>query len=210
MKNDKKLLNKKQMTIPKFNNVPNERIQLRYTTNSGKQVDLDYFISRSVAVVGVVIASTLNGMYVLIAQRSKNMRDEALKFGVPCGYLDWNENAHEAMVREICEETSLHLPDFEKYIIFDNNKQPYCVKSSPSENHQNVSLLFVTVVDLYAEMQLFPYDIEKFTCHETSMVKWMPFVEFITNRKNIEWAFNHDETIMGALKHFNENYKANG
>lgn len=194
------------MTKPKFNNVPNERIQLKYTTNNDKVVALDYFMSRSVAVVGVVIANTSDSMHVLITQRSKKMRDEALKFGVPCGYLDWNESAHEAMVREIYEETSLYLPDLEKYIIFDNNKQPYTVKSNPTENRQNVSLLFVTVLDMHRDMQFFPINIEKFTCGETSLVKWMPFVEFLNNRNNIEWAFNHDETIMGALKFFNENY----
>ena len=73
--------------IPKFNNIPNNHIQIRYETPNDVQ-NIDYFISRAVAVVGVVLASTDDGLKVLVVKRSHLMPDEPNKLGLPCGYLD--------------------------------------------------------------------------------------------------------------------------
>lgn len=136
------------------------------------------------------------------------MLDEAGKFGVICGYLDWDESLHEAMMREVFEETSLYLPDYEKYVIFNNDKQPFHVKDDPKKDkRQNISHIFLTVLDFEGKTNEFPFEeIEKYTDRETAKVSLMKMSEFYGQYRNMEWAFNHDETIQSALQFFNKNF----
>ena len=177
---------------PKFNNTPNQHL----------------FISRAPAIVGVIFALRPGGIKVLITKRSATMMDEPNKYCVPCGYLDWDETGYEGMTREVFEETSLYLPDYEKFKKFDNNKQPFWVKTDPKDNRQNVSLLYLTYFDFSAfDVLHFPYFVEQYTCKETSWVKWMPVREFFEVHETMEWAFGHDRTIKNALDHLHEKVK---
>ena len=47
--------------------------------------------------------------YVLLGKRGDNVPDYKGFWGLPCGYLDWNESLYEAMEREVWEETGLWL-----------------------------------------------------------------------------------------------------
>jgi ADP-ribose pyrophosphatase YjhB (NUDIX family) len=198
------------METSKFKNKPNAHVKYYYSDERGLKVQQDFFVSRSCAVVGVVLAYTATGMHVLIEKRSDKMMDEASKVGIPCGYLDWDETLYEAMMREVYEETSLYLPDYEKYVIFDNDKQPFFVKDNPkSDKRQNVSHIYLTVLDFQDSQQAidaFPVNIENFTCRETAWVKWMKLLDFYNVREGIAWAFNHDETIESAVKFYNKNF----
>jgi 8-oxo-dGTP diphosphatase len=194
---------------PKFNNIPNEHVVLIHDTGKNRMV-LDYWISRAVAVVGVVFALPLVGeMQILTIKRSTSMRDEPGKHGLPCGYLDWNENGYDAMIREVYEETSFYLPNYEKYLIGDNNKKPFTIHDSPSRDaRQNVSLIFLSVYDFHEAMDKFPLHIEKYTDKETAEVKWMPFTNFFGRyEREYEWSFRHNETIKEAfgwwIAHYN-------
>jgi len=199
------------MELPrKFENRPNGRIRLHHSFN-GNNTELDYFISRAPAIVGVVLAFTTDGLKVLITKRSEKMMDEAGKIGVPCGYLDWDESGYFGMMREVYEETSLFMPDYEKYTLFNNNKQPFFVKDDPkADKRQNVSLLYITAYDFHGEIKAdndaFPADIENFICKETAWVKWMKVIDFFNTNMNYDWAFNHDETIKSAIQFFNKNF----
>lgn len=199
------------MSTPKFKNRPNAHVKYYYNDGNGTTINQGFFVGRATAVVGVVLAITGDGnLNVLISKRSNKMRDEAGKFGVPCGYLDWNETRHEAMIREIYEETSLYLPDYVKQLLFNNYGQPFRVKDSPAEDmRENVSHLYVTVLDFRNTPEDFPEEVEKFTCSETALVKWMTYADFNVQRLNYEWAFNHDQTIMDAIHFFNVNYLPN-
>ena len=67
------------METPKFNNKPNAHVRYNYNDGSGVKIDQDFWISRSTAIVGVVLASTRDGLQILITKRSKKMRDEPNK-----------------------------------------------------------------------------------------------------------------------------------
>lgn len=192
----------------KFNNRPNDHVSHYYhSPHTGIKVKQDYFISRACAVVGVVFAHTSYGMMVLLEKRSDKMMDEAGKIGIPCGYLDWDETLYEAMMREVYEETSLYIPDYKKYVAFDNNKQAFHVKDNPrTDKRQNVSHIYVTVFDFESSEEAifaYPSNIEEYTNKEIAWVKWMRLTEFYETRNNYQWAFNHDETIDSALKYYN-------
>ena len=194
------------MEAPKFNNTPNERIQIRYQSKNGI-VSLDYFISRATAVVGIVLAYTDDSLKILIIKRSDKMRDEAGKIGVPCGYADWGETLYEAMIREVYEETSMYLPKYEKQLLFNNDGEAFKIKDKPSEDkRQNISHIYLSVYDFRDKMDLFPIDVEQFTCKETAKVMLMKVVDFFGTKMNYDWAFNHDETIQLALQYFNKNF----
>jgi len=195
------------MEVPKFKNRPNYHLRYNYNDGRGLKIDQDFWISRSVAVVGVVFADTVDGLKVLIAKRSQKMLDEAGKYGVPCGYLDYNETRHEAMIREVYEETSLYLPDYDKYLFFNNNGDPFKTKDKPSEDkRQNVSHIYLSAFDFSKEPDMFPQSIESFTNKETTTVNWLKLVDFYETYNQYQWAFHHDQTIKDAINFFNKNF----
>lgn len=188
------------MEAPKFNNKPNKHVKFYYYDGTGTLVNQDLFIGRSTAVVGIVFAVKMSGIYVLITQRSKKMRDEPGKYGMPCGYLDWNETRHEAMIREVYEETSLYLPYYDGYLFYNNNGKSIISKDNPAQDkRQNITEIYLTVLDFTEAPDEFPVEIENFTCKETAMVKWMSITDFHKTKNNYLWAFHHDETILNAL-----------
>ena len=192
------------MEKPKFNNKPNAHVMYYYSDARGVKINQDFFISRAIAVVGIVFAFTNDGMQILIIKRSDKMRDEPGKHGLPCGYLDWGETRHEAMIREVYEEANLYLPDYEKYLMFNNKTEPIYTNDDPKKDkHQNVSHIYLSVYDFHQEMDKFPIGIETFTCKETAEVHWMRLDTFYLTYPNYQWAFNHDETIKYAVNFHN-------
>jgi 8-oxo-dGTP pyrophosphatase MutT (NUDIX family) len=195
------------MEKPKFKNIPNDHVTFGFhSPHSGISVRQDYFISRAVAVVGVVFISIVgDNMRVLVTKRSEKMRDEAGKYGVPCGYLDWNETLYDAMVREVYEETSLYLPNYEEFLVTNNNKKSFTVHDKPTDNRQNVSHIFLSVYDFNKNVSNVPTEIESYKDKETAEVMWMSLLEFYQKYDTeYSWAFNHNETIKDALKFYNK------
>lgn len=186
---------------PKFNNKASEHIVMQISVDN-KKLYKNVWVSRAPAVVGIIFAFGLDGgARVLIIKRSENMQDEPLKYGAPSGYLDWNESGYEAVTREVYEETSMYLPYFNNFLIFDNKKQPYYVQTEPDKDkHQNVSLSYIFAFDFMGHEEFFPKEIEKFTCNETAKVEWMKLTDLYNSDK--EWAFHHDKRIMDALNYF--------
>ena len=196
-------------TKPEFNNRPNDHIRFGFDSKTyEKPIKIDYWISRAPAVVGIIFTLGLEGgVRVLVIKRSKNMREEPLKFGAPSGYLDWDETGFEAITREVFEETSLYLPDYSPFLMYNNNKQPFYVQSDPTKDkNQNVSLTYVMVYNFKDSPDFFPEEIEKYTDRETAKVEWLNLNNFY-NTDNREWAFNHDERIKMAHEYYNKNMK---
>lgn len=165
----------------KFNNRPNNSHEV-----DGKII----WVSRSVALVGVIIAKNKNEDYVLIGKRGSGSADYQGLWNVPCGYLDWDENGHEGIYREIYEETGLYIPDIieNKYIIDNHMKQPFFVGTNIDENRQNVSLSY----GLYFECEELPYLTNEHSEEdEVSEVKWIKISEI----NGYKFAFNHDIRI---------------
>lgn len=163
----------------------------------------EFWFSRSIAIVSTVFALKNNELYVLLQQRG-NVADEPLKWGLPCGYLDWDETLWECLIRETYEETTFYHNEYEKYLIFDNNKNPFFIKSNPSENRQNVSLSFVTLYKFNDDISL-EKTIENFKAtNETLNVKWVKVID-IENDNSL--SFNHNKTVLNALTFVFNNIK---
>jgi len=163
----------------KFNNVQNKMIE-----HEGQV----YWISRSIAVVGLVFVRCKGETYVLINQRGQGAPDYQGYWNLPCGYLDWNESGVEAVVREIYEETGLNIKQYFSDNLL-NVHQPYYVASDVAQNKQNVTLRyrFFIQVDKLPELTN-KYNEE----NETAEIGWFKIDEIMDK----EFAFGHKEIIL--------------
>lgn len=176
--------------MKKFKNKPNECIKA-----NGKE----YWISRSVAIVGSLFAKVENTIYILAEKRSDKM-DFSGYWCVVCGYLDWDESGWEAVIRETYEETGLDIKKLKKYMVFNNNEAPFFVKTKIDENKQNVSLNYTMCFDFGKEKHNDMKQAEKFKNSEIEEIKWIPLSEI----DHYKWAFEHNERINSA-KEFIQN-----
>lgn len=176
--------------MKKFNNRENELI----TDTNGKQ----HWISRSMAVAGVIIALHGKDIYVLTEQRTAIL-DEPNKWGVISGYLDWDETTYEAIKRETYEETAFDIDKYENNLIYDHNKEPFGITSRGSADvKQNVTLSYIFIY----KFDQMPLEIEQFTSDEVSKVKWLNLEDFLRDEAEIEWAFDHNKKIHIAIQKF--------
>ncbi|MEM9164375.1 MAG: NUDIX domain-containing protein, partial [Cyanobacteria bacterium P01_F01_bin.4] len=85
----------------KFKNRPNRCLDIQ-----GEEL----WISRSVTVLPVILFVQETGIYVPLNKRGKALPDEVGKWALPGGYLDYDETAGEAVMREVWEELGLNIP----------------------------------------------------------------------------------------------------
>ena len=152
-----------------------------------KETGREYWISRSVAVLGIVTATDYNDVeHILAVQRGLGTPDPEFvgAWCLPCGYLDFDETCKEAVSREVKEETGIDIsPDkFELVYINDDPK---------SDKRQNITLRFKAELIEYAnDVKL----TDKFSeTNEVMDIKWIP-IDWVDNYK---WAFNHEKIIKG-------------
>ena len=171
----------------KFSNRPNPG-----HTIDGKIV----WESRSAAAVAVVFGKFKGDIYVLMEKRSSRM-DQPGKWCLPCGYLDWDENGWQAITREIYEETSLFLPEYDPYLVNRNKRRPFFVNTEVTENRQNIALIYGMVFDFKDGL---PLKILSFINPEIDEILWVK----LNNVNALNVAFNHDKRICQAEKYFSK------
>lgn len=193
-----------------FINKPNECV----TTTDGRKI----WVSRSVAVVGVFCVCTKDAnTHVLIEKRGTNPGlDKQGLWCLPCGYLDWNETAEDAIQREAWEEIGLDLDDLvKKYQRFDEGDyltKPWAVKSEPDENRQNVTLRYACTFNMDDLPSLKPNnDCEP---NEVADATWVNVGAFIkpdlSALEKYDFAFNHDVVIRKYFELVERNYYNKG
>jgi len=145
----------------------------------------EYWISRSIAVLGIVKAIDKNGVkYILAEQRGIGTPDPEYvgKWCLPCGYLDFDETCKQAIAREVREETGINIHP-ENFKLIEINDNPF------SDKRQNVTFRFKTELEGYIN------DFEltnKFSeLNEVMNIKWIDLRKI----NNYKWAFNHEKII---------------
>lgn len=168
----------------------------------------EYWISRSIACACFIFKEKNNNLYVLIEKRGKGAADFQNHWCCVCGYLDYDETCEECCKREAFEECGIKI---------GTNKLHFMkVNSSPSENHQNVTLHYVYFADKNED---FHKDKavggEK---DEIADVKWFNIGKISGNgdelsvdiykMMELDWCFDHERRIIEHLSQFfNLNYK---
>ena len=155
------------------------------TGKSGK-----YWVSRSVAVVGFIFCKDQKGKwYVLANQRGNNAPDFKHHWNCVCGYLDYDENANEAIKREVWEETGLD--------ILRHTFIPYFVNSSKYENRQNVTIRFYNILN--GDITKWSnFSFENNEPGEVANIRWIA----IDDIDEYTWAFDHDAIIKDVYDTF--------
>jgi 8-oxo-dGTP diphosphatase len=179
-----------------FQNTPNQCIHF-----DGK----DYWMSRSVTVLGILFfvvgrPSTENladNTYVPLGLRGVALPDEVGKWGLPGGYLDYDETVGGALLREVWEELGINLRELcVQYRFIGSLEQPYYVFSEPIRR-QNVTLRFPALFFVEAFAQL-PALLTKVTEDEVAETRWFSLREAL----GMELAFGHQTIIQHCLEHY--------
>lgn len=167
-----------------------------------KETGKEYWISRAIAVCGIVVVNMDdNKNYLFVNKRGKGTPNFQGCWNLPCGYLDWDETTKQAVSREVEEECHISIPPtfWELFGINDN----------PSEGNQNVTLRYFTFLteDEYRNFSKEYYEkrennlISKGEIDEVDVIELMPLNLEEINKKN--WAFNHKELITNKIyKHY--------
>jgi 8-oxo-dGTP pyrophosphatase MutT (NUDIX family) len=185
-----------------FSNKHNEEVNLP----DGRTV----WLSRSVAVVVQVWCVTpRTNPKVLLVKRGPGCPDEVGKYGLPCGYLDWNETTGEACMREVWEEAGLDISKFvasSNNMLYNNlskdNPQPWLVISNPKDDgRENVCLHYAVFAYFENEDDIPSFETpsggEK---DETTDVVWGDAIRCMDK----SLAFGHETRIKEFLDHFSK------
>ena len=163
---------------------------------TAKEDGKEYWISRSVAVVAIILG-VKDGMIksTLISQRGPGCPDFIGDWACTCGYLDWDETAEEGVVREVYEELGINIPKDRIFL--------HKIVTDPKENsRQNIVIRYVIPIPQEELEELYQTaknnlgkSVERGgeSC-EVSDVKLIS----ITDLTNFTWAFNHDDVILNT------------
>ena len=146
----------------------------------------DQWFSRSVAVATAVLIEDGGEWYVLANERGSGTPDYQGYWNLPCGYLDYNETAEEAAVREVYEETGIKCPSV----------QNIGHSTSPNENRQNVCFFFISF--LSGDIRNYKFSKDNMEENEVGGIKWVP----LSDADSVQWAFDHDKIIKDIIRKF--------
>jgi 8-oxo-dGTP pyrophosphatase MutT (NUDIX family) len=162
----------------KFNNRENKAA----VTHDGDIV----WRSRSIAVCVLILTGDDK---VLIAQRSDKV-DHGGKWALPCGYIDWDESIHQAVIREVWEELGINI-DGRVAVLYNVNDSPH------RDERQNVTFHFmVTLPETSNELSKCIK-----LCDESTQFDFLDEQDIL--KKDFgdkQFAFNHDERIYNKMK----------
>lgn len=172
----------------KFKNTPNRCLNV-----DGQE----YWISRSVTVLGIIIVTDGEQGYVPLGRRGTALPDEVGKWGLPGGYLDFDETVGEALIREVWEELGLNLLELQTSYHFQGSlADPYMISSAPLRR-QNVTLRFSALFEGDRPTEL-PALNPQVPVSEVETARWVPLTEAL----KMDLAFRHQDAIHHCLEHF--------
>lgn len=171
----------------KFKSTPNRCINV-----DGKEI----WISRSVTVLPVLFFVSKSTHYVPLGQRGEDLPDGVGQWGLPGGYLDYDETTTQAVYREVWEELGLDIPQLIEDFHFEGNlDHPYEVYSEPLRR-QNVTLKYALRFQL-GDRELPKLD-PQVSKGEVMEAKWFEVGSAIA----MNLAFNHHEVMKDCLERY--------
>ena len=129
----------------------------------------------------VVDALIVDKDKILLVKRAEHLTNGG-KYAIPGGYLDRDETAEQAVVREALEETGFNVKVEELFKIIDKPDRP-------QEDRQNVAFIYITK----------PLEKSGKADDESSEVKWFSIEDLPAEN---EFAFDHYQTIQEYKKKY--------
>jgi 8-oxo-dGTP pyrophosphatase MutT (NUDIX family) len=169
---------------PRFSNRPN----VPHEVAPGRLV----FDSRSIAVLAMVIARhrPSGRFHVLAGERGPGV-DQSDRWGLVCGYLDWNEDLRDAVRREVWEEAGLDLAPLEAAGAATVADQAVFLQSDPRTHRQNLTAHFP--VELHVDELPAP-SAANADPGEVLQVAWLELTAPVLQAR--AWAFNHEALLL--------------
>jgi 8-oxo-dGTP pyrophosphatase MutT (NUDIX family) len=155
--------------------------------------------SRSIALVGMMIALHEGERYVILGKRGTASPNEVGRWCMPCGYLDKNETCEDGVVREIWEESGLNVyKTIEQYeILHDQMNFPWKINSIPDGELQNVSMHYALYFDTKSNMYRDVASLPELTIENNAVVDEVEEIRWVNVKDIREYdiCFNHDSSI---------------
>ena len=168
----------------KFKSTPNRCIQ-----HEGEEI----WLSRSVTVLPVLFFVSKGIKYVPLGLRGEDLPEAVGLWGLPGGYLDYDETTTQAVYREVWEELGLDLPQLVEDFRFEGDlDHPYEVYSAPLRR-QNVTLKYALMFHL--ENADLPTLDPQVSQGEVVEAKWVD----VETALSMTLAFNHHEVMKECL-----------
>lgn len=148
--------------------------------------NVEYWISPSVATVGIIYKFNENGKLCFVAnKRGIGCPDYNGYWNIPCGYFDLEDSSVlEGASREIFEETGLNVP-IDKWNL-------WFINSRPTDGKHVLSMRFIAKFD----ESFGTFTSEHSEDMEVDDIKWIPVDEV----DNYQWAFNQREVIADLVR----------
>lgn len=162
----------------------------------------ELWISRSVVVICVVARITDDNKIEILAEKRGPLVSATGRWCFPCGYLDYDEDLTDAVIREVQEETGYTLERKDVKFIDINSK--------PEGNKQNVGIRHIAFID-NDKKQISDFELDT---NEVTELKWIEIGESVGNIFNIDvnkldcvkWAFNHKSLIIHIINEYCNRY----
>ena len=162
----------------------------------------ELWISRSVVVICVVARITDENKIEILAEKRGPLVSATGQWCFPCGYLDYDEDLTDAVIREVQEETGYTLERKDVNFIDINSK--------PDGKKQNVVIRHIAFIDNHKN-QISDF---KLDTNEVTELKWIEIGESVSNIFNIDvnkldcvkWAFNHKSLIIHLINEYCNRY----
>lgn len=170
---------------------------MKFKSTPNRCVDVDgqeIWISRSVTVLPVLFFVSKSAQYVPLGLRGTDLPEGVGQWGLPGGYLDYDETATQAVYREVWEELGLDIPQLiEKFRFEGNLDHPYEVYSTPLRR-QNVTLKYALMFHLDdADLPKLDPQVSK---GEVVEARWFD----VKTALKMPLAFNHHEVMQDCLE----------
>ena len=162
----------------------------------------ELWISRSVVVICVVARITDENKIEILAEKRGPLVSATGRWCFPCGYLDYDEDLTDAVIREVQEETGYTLERKDVNFIDINSK--------PEGKKQNVGIRHIAFID-NDKKQISDFELDT---NEVTELKWVEIGESVGNIFNIDvnkldcvkWAFNHKSLIIHIINEYCNRY----
>lgn len=162
----------------------------------------ELWISRSVVVICVVARITDDNKIEILVEKRGPLVSATGRWCFPCGYLDYDEDLTDAVIREVQEETGYTLERKDVKFIDINSK--------PEGKKQNVGIRHIAFID-NDKKQISDFELDT---NEVTELKWIEIGESVGNIFNIDvnkldcvkWAFNHKSLIIHIINEYCNRY----
>ena len=162
----------------------------------------ELWISRSIVVVCLVARITDNNKIEILVEKRGPLVSATGQWCFPCGYLDYDEDLTDAVIREVKEETG--------YILKRKDVNFIDIFSKPEGKKQNVGIRHIAFID-NDKKQISDFELDT---NEVTELKWIEIGESVGNIFNIDvnkldcvkWAFNHKSLIIHIINEYCNRY----